>query len=482
MYERNIKKRNKKRSSGYHRGRSAVRHSHKRTLFMAAAAIIGIVYAGIGLGYRKAFFPNTVVNGFDVSGMNLEQVKAALDSEIKQYVLTIEKRDGIEEIHGDEFDLYAEYDRTLEGVLEEQNPFAWGIHYIKGNQYEIKPKVFFDEKKLTKVINSLACLDPGQVEFPVDAHLAYVEGSGLQIVPEVRGNELKQGEVIEKIWEDVCSLKNRISLEELGLYKEPELFKDSPVLKERVTTWKPYTDVTVIYRFGSRTEILDGSILYQWMSDDGQGHVLINEEKAAEYVKNLAKKYNTAYCAKELKTSSGPTVTITSGYYGWMIDQKAETEALMDIIYSGESQEREPIYLQTAASHDGPDYGDTYAELDLTSQHLYFYKNGELLVESDFVSGNEARGWSTPAGAFSLTYKQRNAVLKGKNYATPVNYWMPFDGNIGMHDGYWRSEFGGTIYKKNGSHGCVNLPPDVAKTIYENIETGIPVLCYQLDS
>ena len=167
--------------------------------------------------------------------------------------------------------------------------------------------------------------------------------------------------------------------------------------------------------------------------------------------------------------------------YGWKINQSEETEALKQILLSCESQEREPVYSQTAASHDANDYGNTYAEINLTAQHMFFYKEGKLVVESDFVSGNESRGWSTPAGVYPLTYKQRNATLKGENYATPVSYWMPFNGGIGMHDAYWRSSFGGRIYKTNGSHGCINLPPAVAKTIYENISAGMPVLCYHLD-
>ena len=79
-------------------------------------------------------------------------------------------------------------------------------------------------------------------------------------------------------------------------------------------------------------------------------------------------------------------------------------------------------------------------------------------MESDFVSGNLSKGWGTPAGTYPLTYKQRNAVLKGEGYRTPVDYWMPFNGGIGMHDATWRSSFGGTIYKTGGSHGCINLP------------------------
>lgn len=91
------------------------------------------------------------------------------------------------------------------------------------------------------------------------------------------------------------------------------------------------------------------------------------------------------------------------------------------------------------------------------------------MVESDFVSGNLAKGWGTPAGSYPLAYKQKNAVLKGENYRTPVNYWMPFNNGIGMHDAKWRSSFGGAIYKTSGSHGCINLPPSVAKTIFDNI-------------
>ena len=48
----------------------------------------------------------------------------------------------------------------------------------------------------------------------------------------------------------------------------------------------------------------------------------------------------------------------------------------------------DPVYAQTANSHGENDYGDTYVEINLTAQHLYFYKNGNLVVDSDFVSGN----------------------------------------------------------------------------------------------
>jgi lipoprotein-anchoring transpeptidase ErfK/SrfK len=240
--------------------------------------------------------------------------------------------------------------------------------------------------------------------------------------------------------------------------------------------------MVITYHFDDEVEVLDRSVFYDWISQKQDGSVDFDQDMIKDYVKSLASRHNTAYRKHELETSYGQTVTISNGSYGWIIDQATEREELYEALMAGESMDREPVYSQTAASHTGNDYGDTYVEINLSAQHLFFYVDGELLVESDFVSGNESRGWSTPGGIFPLTYKERNATLRGTNYATPVNYWMPFNGNIGMHDSNWRSSYGKNIYKTNGSHGCINLPPSVAEVIFDNIEKGMPVLCYYLSS
>ena len=112
------------------------------------------------------------------------------------------------------------------------------------------------------------------------------------------------------------------------------------------------------------------------------------------------------------------------------------------------------------------------------AQHMWCYKNGTLVVDTDVVTGNISRGYNTPAIVSQIQYKTRNAVLKGDNYRTPVNYWMPFYGNYGLHDAYWRAEFGGEVYLTNGSHGCVNTPPAAMAQVYANMETGTPVVLY----
>ncbi|MDU1231134.1 MAG: L,D-transpeptidase family protein [Clostridium sp.] len=128
------------------------------------------------------------------------------------------------------------------------------------------------------------------------------------------------------------------------------------------------------------------------------------------------------------------------------------------------------------------DIGDTYVEVNITRQHLWFYKNGKLLTQGDIVTGCQSKNTPTAEGVYALNYKQKDATLKGDGYSSKVSYWMPFNGNIGLHDARWRSSFGGNIYKTNGTHGCVNMPQYLAKIIFENIESNTPIICYSEDT
>lgn len=181
---------------------------------------------------------------------------------------------------------------------------------------------------------------------------------------------------------------------------------------------------------------------------------------------------------REFKTTNDEIITITEGAYGWWMNRADETQELIEQIRSGQSGERTPVYWAQAAQYGDDDIGDSYVEIDLTSQHLWVYVDGELVEDTDFVSGNVSNGNYTPTGIYAITYKERNATLRGENYASKVSYWMPFNGNVGMHDSSWRNSFGSDIYLTNGSHGCVNLPIKKAEVIYGYVEQGEPVIVY----
>ncbi|SFC80914.1 L,D-transpeptidase [Butyrivibrio sp. YAB3001] len=138
-------------------------------------------------------------------------------------------------------------------------------------------------------------------------------------------------------------------------------------------------------------------------------------------------------------------------------------------------------YDETPAASDTPatpgalQSFETYVDVDIANQQMTYYVLGEPVLSSAIVTGNASNGNDTPTGTFYINTKIPGKYLVGPTWNVWVDRWMKFTGNVGLHDASWRSEFGGDIYKRNGSHGCVNLPSDVAKTLYDMVDIGTMV-------
>ena len=245
--------------------------------------------------------------------------------------------------------------------------------------------------------------------------------------------------------------------------------------------------MSVTYQLpNNQTEVLDGLTIATWVNGSQGLTVSVDAAKVADYVQGLRNKYDTPAGTQTWQSADGTTKSIKTNY-GWHIDQAKETEALIANIQSLQSVTREPVYASRAVQTEMPQWGKTFVEIDLSSQHVYFYQDGNCVWDSKCVTGTATDpDRATPTGVFALKYKQRDRVLRGRinpqtgkpSYESPVAYWMPFNGNIGLHDANWRSSFGGNIYLKSGSHGCINLPPKNAKTLYDLITPGtVIVVC-----
>ena len=112
--------------------------------------------------------------------------------------------------------------------------------------------------------------------------------------------------------------------------------------------------------------------------------------------------------------------------------------------------------------------------ISISEQRLWFYQNGILQLSANVVTGTRGVN-DTPRGSFRIQGKAQSIYLRGPDYESFVNYWMPIYGDIGMHDASWRSTFGGYIYQTSGSHGCINLPYYVAENLYYNAPIGMLV-------
>ena len=121
----------------------------------------------------------------------------------------------------------------------------------------------------------------------------------------------------------------------------------------------------------------------------------------------------------------------------------------------------------------------SYIDVDITNQTMVLYVNGLPVLTSPCVTGMPKNNRSTPKGAFYIMDKVPGKRLKGDTWDVWVDRWMRFTSDsVGLHDASWRKKFGGTIYKSNGSHGCVNLPKDVAYTLYDLVAVGTPVIVH----
>lgn len=450
------------------------------TLSCIAATLI-VVYLVFVLVFQSRFCFGTSIDGIDVGGCSAEEVKQLIVEEIDKYSLEIFVREGeSEKILGSSIGIEPVFRGEIEEMLEQQNSFAWlGILFEK-SELQLEKVVSYDEAALKSIASKLSFLQEENQRKPVDASCSeYTGKDGYVLIPADFGTTIHVQKFYEVTDEAIRALESRVDLDEKACYEEPEILDNNKKLLAMIEELNRYTDVTITYDFMEKTEILDGETIHTWLHVE-DWEVYLDEEAVLDYVKELGKKYNTAYTTKTLETSYGTTVKISGGFYGWRIDRDAEIEQLLADLEAGEDVKREPVYRQRANSHGENDYGDSYVEINLTAQHIFLYEDGELVVESDFVSGDVANGDATPTGAFGLTYKTSDAILRGADYATPVKYWMPFYGDYGMHDATWRNQFGGNIYKTDGSHGCINLPLSVAKTIYGVVEEGFPVLVYAL--
>jgi len=284
----------------------------------------------------------------------------------------------------------------------------------------------------------------------------------------------------EAVLNAITNLQPELSLEEAKCYSKPVITSENERLVKAVAEMNQIAGTKITYEFGETTEVLDGSKISDWITLEDDYTVTLDDTGVKEYVDYIGKTYNSFGRVREFKTSYGEDIKVSGGDYGWWLDRISEVEELTELIKNGEQITKEPVYFQIAQQYGKDDIGNTYVEVNLTAQHLFFYKEGELILESDFVSGNLSKGWGTPTGTYPVQYKENDATLVGEDYETPVKYWMPFNKNIGFHDATWRDEFGKDIYLKKGSHGCINMPPKAAKVMFQNIKRGVAVVVYEL--
>lgn len=460
----------------------------KKIAAITAGSMIGIIavaYIGLAIYFGSHFIFNTSVNGRDVSMKSAAQAEEEMKQQVSDYVLNIEESDGdVQQIKGSDISLEYAAGTDIEELIKAQDNFLWVKALWDKPEIEAPVGVKYDENALVGQINSLPCLVAENQTASVDAHPEF-QNTEFVVAPEVIGTQIDTEKFTSAVKKAIDGFQPSLKLADTDCYLLPRFVQDSQEVIAAKDAMNAYLGASITYDFNPNTEVVDASVISQWVTCDENMSVGFNTEAVKAYIATLAEKYNTRGKPRQFTTANGNTVTVEGGKFGWKIDQEAEYAALTANIQNGETVTREPAYASRGVSHGSTDIGTTYAEVDLTNQHMWFIQNGQVVMDAPVVTGNPNKGNATPQGTYTLTYKTRNATLRGErrpdgsySYETPVAYWMPFNGGIGFHDATWQSSFGGTRYKSHGSHGCVNMPKDKAKQLYELIPDKCPVICH----
>lgn len=458
-------------------------------LAAAAAAAFLFLYLLIAHSYSSRFLRNTYLNGLNVGGMTEKKAEQVLKDSVENYTLTLTFQDDKKEkLKSDQIGY--EYVSSGESgkLLKKQNRMAWLPHLFgRKIRYQVKTSFQYDEAVLKNALLSLPEFQKENVTAPVNAHMKLSDNK-IVISPEKDGNELDPDTAFSAVNAAVRNGDGRLNLFKTDqAYVRPTVTKNDKDLVSAVNDINAFlaTKVSLVVKDGSKRTV-GRKKLVKWLSQDDDGNYSVDDTHVADHcwnmVQAIADKFDDTKETMEFQTTNLGTKTLSCDPYGYKVDVDEVADNLCQDLLNHKS---ETITIKNSVSETAdPTFGGTYIEVDVTNQHVYFYKNGSDIFDTDCVTGLESDpDRKTPSGVFSIYAKVPDKTLEGRltadgpvTYTSYVSYWMPFYESYGMHDAPWRDEFGGTIYQSSGSHGCVNLPVDAAGTIYNNAEVGTAVI------
>lgn len=444
---------------------------------------IGAYFFGVYY-FTEHFLPGTQVNGFNCSYMTQEETEKLLAEKTSVYVLAIQTRgNGQESISADEIDLKYTSDGSVNRMLHEQKRFQWFLAFSQHKSWEVSSSVSYNLNKFEQVINALNCMQDNQE--PYDAYIKQND-DGFEVVPEIEGTKIDKEKLQKDISNAVTTGITLVNLEVDGCYINPTVYGDE--LTEDCKQMNELTDVVITYDFSDRKETVDRTLIKEWLSRDEDGNLMLDRDAIASYVGQLASKYDTVGMERSFSTYDNRDITVSGGTYGWLIDQPQEADALYQAIMDKKTQVREPVYAQEAASRDTNDIGYSYVEVNLTARRLVLYKSGNPVVDTGISISS-----STPDGVYSIEEKKNQQTVG--NMMTDC--WMSFTDDLGIYgdpgfepgetteseaDSFGsspESDFSSDMTDWSSTEGCIVLPEEAAQELYQNVETGMPVVIYK---
>lgn len=469
-------------------------------ILLAGAYVTGLIMT------KDQFLPNTYINGVNVSGMTSEQAVQTIEMNGNHLnKLVFLKNDGTSvTIPYDKFGYEFNTSELVSKQLDNENNYLYFLNFFKDTKINVNLSGAYDEEKLKEqVVN--ASFGTKQ---PTNAKIVRGSDGKFKIESEKDGTAVDIDKTVKAAIAAVNSQTQEVDLEKEDCYLKPSVVSSD--LESKLSALNKIFDVTVELDFDYTTEKLTYNDIEDAFDIKDDGSYTINEEIIWKWVDGLRKKYDTLHKTRRFKSTLQGEIEINSqddyfgqkdAIFGYMLDADETAKAIADAFKSGESTKLEPIYYHNGGyyydtmgqvKHDKSDEADvitdlsrinSYVEVDLTNQTLWYYQDGKKVFECGVVSGLPTKERMTYPGIYQLWMKEQNKKMEGRTsegqYQSECSFWNYISvRSIGIHDATWHTSYGGDRYKWAGSHGCVGVSWDSAQYIFNNIPIGTVVIMY----
>lgn len=365
-----------------------------------------------------------------------------------------------------DYEVYLKDTKPIFDIESIDKNITYEVDVVDNGLFEYSDIRYTRKVDYANLTNSLNQYNEEKCVKYTDAYLSN-DGSHYVIIPESYGTTVDVAKVVEYVRENEQKVDLKVNL--VDYFEKPQVVTDD--IQYLADNLNKYVDWHVTYGNGLSIASSFDKVTYI----EGSFTPQLNKDFIKEQLKEVSKTYNTVGDTRLFVTNQGQQIEVSGGTWGSYIDDDAEYDYIVELFEKGESEENRNPILES----DRDEIGNTYIEISIEEQHMWYYNNGICLLDTDVVTGDLSRNRGTPRGVYYVIEHLKEKWMTGGDYRTLAHRWMRLTwSGVGIHDAYWRYSFGGNIYKYDGSHGCINTPSKAMYDLYDMTKNLIPVVIY----
>ena len=442
-------------------------HNTKRHFLLLLLLII--ILAVIFFGRPTRLPEQTMICGIDMSGMTLSSAEATLTETVSNYSVKVTVDDQVFTMTAEDIglsSLHKQFKNVVKSAVKDGSaPDPWSVITLNRDMLISTIAQKFDEKHIAAVA-------------PV---VAYDEdANGFRAIAGEPETWYSRNILEDQLIDALAELPEKVEIHADKLYQEytdPQLQATAESLALRANN---LMELELVYKFRPRNYklgdiTLDGDTIASFLRFDVENARIYTDAQAVStFVEYIAPKYKYDKGKDRFLAHDGARLKLDTLVQPQTVDTDGFVRLIDETVTAGSSGSFEVPY------HGARNFDGTYIEVSIPEQHLWYYENDVLIMDTPVVTGFEGIGRFTPVGLNYVRGHLTNIELFADSF---VEYCMSFTsgGQYCFHDAdHWREpqEYGGVTYQSHGSGGCVNIPVANMAKLFEVVKDGTPVMIH----